>query len=821
MTSTTQAVAQPHTGTGTAEGAGTGTGTRGGLIVAVLALGGIVVALMQTLLVPLIPQLPILLHASASNTSWAITATLLASAVATPVFGGLGDMYGKRRILVLSLALLVIGSAVCALSNSLAPMVVGRALQGAASGVIPLGISIMRDELPPKKLGSSMALMSSSLGVGGALGLPGAAVLAQHTNWHVLFWVSAGLGAVVAVLALAIVPESPLRAGGRFDALGAIGLSAGLVCLLLAVSKGASWGWTSRTTLGLFAAAVLILLPWGWWELRTPHPLVDLRTTARRQVLLTNIASIMVGFGMFVMMLVLPQLLEMPKATGYGLGQSLLVAGLCLAPGGLMMMIMAPVAARLSAAAGPKVSLMLGAIVIAAGYGLGLAFMGAVWQTIVFSCVITAGIGIAYAAMPALIMSSVPASETGSANGLNALMRYLGTSISSAVIAVVLSSMVINVGPYQLPSRNGFRVALMIGGGAALVAFLIAVLIPGRRAATAVTSASAPPSGATAQLVPSSATPAGRHAGTNHRANGTSPDHTVHRAAAPHAAEVLVMDGGGGNVATPITGHVRRSGGGAVGRAALTLIDPSGRQVGRAVSGEDGGYQLAVPGTGVYVLIASASAHKPQASTVTVGSWPTVADVVLVGSSSLSGTVSAAGTGTAIPGATAVLADGRGEVVGSTQTGADGRYAFGDLLAGQHTLAVSADAYQPVALAVSVPDSGECTQDVELTGGGRLRGTATVPDGRVVPDARIALLDQAGSVVALTTTNEAGEYSLSGLPDGDYTLVASGYPPVTSILAITGGRHGDHDVRLGHPDSIQVPAQAGNPTTSQARPGQS
>ncbi|MCA2221941.1 MFS transporter [Nonomuraea aurantiaca] len=454
---------------------------RGGLTVAVLAFAGIVVALMQTLVIPLVPQLPALLHATPSNTSWAITATLLAGAVATPVFGGLGDMYGKRLILVLCLGLLVAGSVICALSDSLPPMIVGRALQGAAAGVIPLGISIMRDELPREKLGAAIGLMSSSLGVGGALGLPSAALLAEHIGWHVLFWVSAALGAVVAGLVLAVVPESPLRTGGRFDVLGAVGLTAGLVCLLLGISKGGDWGWTSGTVLGLFAAAVVILLLWGVWELRARRPLVDLRITARRRVLVTNLASIMVGFSMFAMSLVLPQVLGMPEATGYGLGQSLLVIGLCMAPGGLVMMATSPLAARLSAARGPKVSLMTGSLVIAIGYFLGIVLMGGVWQIVVFTCVISAGVGIAYAAMPALIMSAVPASETGAANGLNALMRSIGTSTSSAVISVVLANLVIRFGPAELPSPTGFRVAILIGGGAALAAFLIAAFIPGGR----------------------------------------------------------------------------------------------------------------------------------------------------------------------------------------------------------------------------------------------------------------------------------------------------------------------------------------------------
>ncbi|MEW5352433.1 MFS transporter [Streptomyces sp. 16-176A] len=449
-------------------------------IVAVLAFGGIVVSLMQTLVIPIVAELPTLLHAAASDTAWVVTATLLAAAVATPVMGRLGDMYGKRRMLLVSLAMLVIGSATAALSDSLVPMIAGRALQGLASGVIPLGISILRDELPAERLGSATAMMSASLGVGGALGLPAAAVIADNFDWHVLFWASAALGAVAAVLVLVLVPESKVRSGGRFDAVGAAGMAAGLMCLLLAVSKGADWGWGSATTLGLFAAAVVILLAWGFFELRVEAPLVDLRTTARRQVLVTNLASIAIGFAMFSMSLVIPQLLQLPTQTGYGLGKSLLVSGLVMAPSGLVMMAVAPVSAAVSRTRGPKVTLMIGALIVAAGYGLNIALMDQLWHFVLASCVIGAGIGFTYGAMPTLIMGAVPASETGAANSLNTLMRSIGTSTASAVAGVVLAHMTTAFGPYALPSENGFRTVLALGAGAALLGFVVASFIPRR-----------------------------------------------------------------------------------------------------------------------------------------------------------------------------------------------------------------------------------------------------------------------------------------------------------------------------------------------------
>jgi uncharacterized surface anchored protein len=151
--------------------------------------------------------------------------------------------------------------------------------------------------------------------------------------------------------------------------------------------------------------------------------------------------------------------------------------------------------------------------------------------------------------------------------------------------------------------------------------------------------------------------------------------------------------------------------------------------------------------------------------------------------------------------ATATLTDGTGEVVGAQTTGADGRYLFEELVAGLYTLVVSAESYQPVAVGVTVPGTGRCEQDVALQGGSRLRGVATVGDGRAVPDARITLLDRQGNVVAMTTTDDTGEYAFTDLPEGDYTVIASGYPPVASALRVAGGDQGRHDVRLGHPES--------------------
>ncbi|MFG2733067.1 MFS transporter [Streptomyces canus] len=453
-----------------------------GSVIPVLAFAGIVVAVMQTLLVPVIKDLPQLLDTSPSNATWVFTSTLLSGGVATPIMGRLGDLYGKRRMLIASLTVMVIGALISALTSDLTVMLAGRALQGFSLGAVPLGIGLIRDLLPPQKLNSAMALMSSSIAVGGSLGMPGAALLAQHADWHALFYGAAGLGALSIVLTLLAVPESPLRAEGTFDLPGALGLSLGLVLFLLPIAKGGEWGWTSATALGLFAASVVVLLLWGLLELRTKAPLVDLRTTARRQVLLTNLASIMVGVAFYVQTLVLPQLLQLPVSTGYGLGQSMLVAGLCMAPMGVTMMSMTPLYARLSARCGPTTTLLLGLLIIAIGYATGLGLMSAVWQTVVISVILGVGIGLAYSSLPALIVGAVPPSETGAANGLNTLMRSIGTSLSSAVVGMVLANTATTVGGVETPTMAGFRVSFLIAAAAVALGLLLALFLPRQRA---------------------------------------------------------------------------------------------------------------------------------------------------------------------------------------------------------------------------------------------------------------------------------------------------------------------------------------------------
>ncbi|MFT8533894.1 MFS transporter [Bifidobacterium aquikefiri] len=449
--------------------------TRPAVIVAVLAAAGITSSLTQTLVIPLVGELPKLFSADPSVTAWAVTVTLLTGAVGMPILGKLADTYGKRRMLLLALIPLVIGSMICAIAPNIAVMIVGRALQGIATGMGPRGISLLHDVLPPERVGTAIALMSSSMGIGGALGLPISAAIIQYVSWRGLFWVDFAIAALIFVLIYVLIPKPHHEHNyAPFDFVGALGLAVALLCLLLGIIKGSSWGWTSPSILGLFIGTVIIAVAWGFWELRFTNPLVDLRIIRRHNVLITNIASIFVGFAMYAQSLILPQLMELPSSTGYGLGQTMLQMGLWMAPSGFAMMAVSSLGAKITTKYGAKTTLISGALIMACGYGLAALVMHSLIGLTIASCIGSMGTGFAFGAMPTLIMNGVPASEKASSNSFNTVMRSIGTSVSSAVIAAILAGTSIAVKGTSIPSVTGFRMGLLAGCAVAIVAGIIA-----------------------------------------------------------------------------------------------------------------------------------------------------------------------------------------------------------------------------------------------------------------------------------------------------------------------------------------------------------
>ncbi|ONH34060.1 MULTISPECIES: MFS transporter [Protofrankia] len=451
------------------------------LVLLVVGLGALMVSMSQGILVPVLPILPAELGTTASNVEWLLTSTLLVAAVAVPLFGRLGDMFGKRRMLLIALAALAAGSLIDAVTSNIALLIIGRVVQGLGTAAIPLGISLLASLLPRERAGTGIAMISAMMGVGAALGLPMAGLIADHADFHILFWVT-GIGGVLAFAGvLAVVPEAPNRTGGRVDLVGALLLSAGLTALMLPLAETANWGWGSARVIGLLALAVVLLVALYRFELRTREPLVDVLSLRRRPLILTNLASVLFGFALFASMIGTASYVQAPEASGYGFGSSMVVGGLTLLPGGLCMLFFAPVSARLVALHGAGRTLALGAVIVALGWAMRIAVAGALWQVILGATVIGVGTGIGYAAMPSLINAHTPPSEIAAANGLNTLFRAIGSSLASAVGGAILVAETVSLGGHELPSLTGYRELFAICAVAAALAAIAALAIPHQR----------------------------------------------------------------------------------------------------------------------------------------------------------------------------------------------------------------------------------------------------------------------------------------------------------------------------------------------------
>ena len=620
----------------------TGAGRPTAAVVAVLCLAGTTVSLQQTLVVALLPSFAQLLDVSGDDVSWLITATLLTSAVATPVVARLADMYGKRLMMIVCIVLMATGSLIAALSaGSFAWLIVGRALQGFSSALIPVGISIMRDELPRERVSSAIALMSATLGIGGALGLPLGGLLFGRFGWASVFWLSVVVGIAILVAVIMVVPESGIRTRGRFDLVGALLLSTALTCLLLVISKGARWG--GEITALLLVATVVLFAVWFPYTLRVSQPLVDLRTSARRPVLLTNLASILVGFALMANILVSTQQLQLPPvAGGYGLGA--VAAGLAMVPGGLAMVVFSPVSGKMINSLGGRITLITGCAIMAVAY-VGRVFGDhSLLSIVIGSTVVSVGSAIAYAAMPSLIMANVPITETASANGLNALLRALGTSTASAVIAALLTGVRITVDGATVTSPTAFTITYWLAATVCLAACGIVWMVPRRTVEPVAAGVAVEP--------PVAVAPAGESSEVVVRGRVLRPDDRPH----PHAV--------------------------------VTAVRLTGEPLDWSRADNAGVFALALPGRDRYLVIANADGWAPH-SQVTDFADPAAEPVVRLGGPlMLTGAVRRGGE--PLPGALLTLSATTGEIRATTATDEEGRYRLRLPPPGHHILTVLA-----------------------------------------------------------------------------------------------------------------------------------
>jgi EmrB/QacA subfamily drug resistance transporter len=444
---------------------------------ALLAVAAVAYALLQSLVAPALLTIQNDLHTTTSGAAWILTAYLLSASVFTPVAGRLGDMFGKKRALVIVLVVLAAGTALAGLSSSIGLMIFARVVQGVGGAVFPLAFGIIRDEFPRERIPHGIALISAIMGIGGGLGIVLAGPIVQNLSYHWLFWVPLfGIGLATAGIVVS-VPESPIRTPGRIDPLGGVLLAGWLVALLVAVSEGPGWGWGSARTLGLFAAAVAIAFAWVWSESRSTAPLVDMQMMRIRPVWMTNAAAFVLGFGMFASFVLVPEFVELPTSTGFGFGASVTKAGIFMLPSTLGMLLAGPVAGRMSSARGSRLPLQIGAVVSCLAFVLLAAAHDSGWEIYLAMLVMGIGIGFAFASMANLIVESVPAAQTGVATGMNTIVRSIGGAIGSQVSASIVAA---TLSPAGDATERGFTIAFVVAAAALAVGTLVALRIPAR-----------------------------------------------------------------------------------------------------------------------------------------------------------------------------------------------------------------------------------------------------------------------------------------------------------------------------------------------------
>ncbi|MFD6567442.1 MFS transporter [Micromonospora profundi] len=448
----------------------------------VLAAGAGFFAMLQSLITPVLPTIQQDLHTSQNTVTWVLTAYLLSASIFTPILGRIGDMVGKERMLVVSLAALALGCLVAAVAPNIGVLIVARVVQGIGGAVFPLSFGIIRDEFPAARVSSAVAAISAIVAVGGGLGVVLAGPIVDSLNYRWLFWIPMVVVGLTAVVAYLFVPPSPVRSPGRVDWRATLLLSGWLVALLLPISQGGAWGWTSGWVLGLLALAVVLLVGWLVAEVRSPNPLIDMRMMRLPGVWTTNLVALLYGASMFSVYAFLPQFVQTPTVAGYGFGATIGQSGLLLLPMLAAMFVAGLVASRLQAVFSAKAQLATGATFNVIAAAMLTVAHDARWQIGIAGGLMGLGIGLAFASMANLIVASVPASQTGVATGMNANIRTIGGAIGAAVVSGVITA---NPQANGLPREAGFTTGFLVLTGIALAAALAALAVPSARRASA------------------------------------------------------------------------------------------------------------------------------------------------------------------------------------------------------------------------------------------------------------------------------------------------------------------------------------------------
>ncbi|QIY72009.1 MFS transporter [Streptomyces sp. RLB1-33] len=804
-----------------------------------LLLGMFVAILSSTIVTNALPEIIGDLGGGQSAYTWVVTASLLAMTATTPLWGKLSDLYSKKALVQIALVIYVLGSAAAGLSQNPGMLIACRVVQGVGvGGLSALAQIVMAAMISPRERGRYSGYLGATFAVatvGGPL-LGGVITDTSWLGWRWCFYV----GVPFAIIALIVLQKTlhlpTVKRDVKVDWGGAFFISAAVSLLLVWVTfAGDKYDWVSGQTYAMVGGAIVLGLLFVLVESKASEPIIPLRLFRNRTITLSSLASLFVGVAMFTGTVFFSQYFQLAR------DKSPTMSGVMTIPmiGGLF--IASTVSGQVITKTGRwKYWLVSGTVLITAGLGLlgTIRYDTTYWHVAIFMALLGLGVGMTMQNLVLSTQNQVAPSDLGSASSTVTFFRSLGGAIGVSALGAIMSTRITdyvkdglagidpkyaaaasgsgsgtipNMDSLPAPLRtvlesaygHGIADVFMIGSALALLAFFIVLFIkevPLRtsgalaQAAEAKAEATEPEASATAEAPAEERIPSWAAVAETSLAAG--PEGTQRLAAVATATrESAPLPASGG---IPVRGHVRGAESAPVPQAAVTLISLAGRQLGRSVAQADGSYAVDAPGTGSYVLIASADGFQPQASTIIVNDEPVAYDILLSGTSGLSGFVRAAGTGTPVKDAMVIVTDVRGDVLATGTTGEQGQFAFAELVPGPVTIAVNAAGHRPQALPVEVGGAGVTRVEVELSAGAQLQGVVRAPGGPL-GDARVTLVDAAGNVIGTARTGMDGAYAFTDLDGGEYTVIATGYPPVATALTVSGRGVDDHDITLAHP----------------------
>ncbi|WP_372350136.1 MFS transporter [Streptomyces sp. KL116D] len=804
-----------------------------------LLLGMFVAILSSTIVTNALPEIVGDLGGGQSAYTWVVTASLLAMTATTPLWGKLADIFSKKALVQIALIVYVGGSVVAGLSQSPSMLIACRVVQGiGVGGLSALAQIVMAAMISPRERGRYSGYLGATFAVatvGGPL-LGGVITDTSWLGWRWCFYVGVPF-AIIALIVLQKTLKLPVvkRDNVKVDWAGAFFITAAVCTLLLWVTfADDKYSWLSWQTGAMVGGAAVLALIFILVETRAAEPIIPLRLFRNRTITLASIASLFVGVAMFAGTVFFSQYFQLAR------GKSPTMSGVMTIPmiGGLF--ISSTVAGQVITKTGKwKAWLVSGGVLITAGLGLlsTIRYDTPYWHVAVFMALMGLGVGMMMQNLVLCTQNQVDPQDIGSASSTVTFFRSLGGAMGVSALGSIMATRITHyvkegladLGPQgaalghggtgggaipdldKLPAPlrtimesaygHGIADVFLIAAPIALLALIATLFIkevPLRtsggldQAKETEAAAAAAPAGVTA-------TPAAEPEKVPSLVGADEPaaDNQTQRltAVAATPGNVPAQSAVGG---TPVHGFVRGAESAPVPRAAITLISLGGRQLGRAVAQGDGSYTVDAPGTGSYVLIASADGYQPQASTVVVGDAAVTYDILLSGTSGLSGVVKAAETKAPVTGAMVIVTDVRGDVLATGLSGEEGEFTFAELVPGPVTIAVNAAGHRPLALPVEVGGTGVTRVEIELNSGSQVQGTVRAA-GRTLNDARVTLIDAAGNVVATSTTGEDGAYAFTDLDGGEYTVIATGYPPVATHLTVQGSGVDGHDIELAHP----------------------